>query len=111
MNNDVNAYVLDFINGNGNVMVSARNKLKKSTIANMDRITADYNNVKVVTDEGIAIPLGVDRTTGAIVWAHMDITISTKQPAGAAVRPVATKKIFQVKEQDYALDIIDAADY
>lgn len=94
MTHNVENFVLDFINGNGNVMVSARNKLKKSTIANMDRITADYNDVKVVTDEGIAIPLGVDRTTGAVVWAHMDITISTKQPAGAAVRPVATKKIF-----------------
>ena len=87
-------YTLDFINGNGNVMVSARNKLKKSTIANMDRITADYNDVKVVTDEGIAIPLGIDRTTGATVWAHMEITVSTKQPAAAAVKPVATTKIF-----------------
>lgn len=94
MTHRVEECTLDFINGNGNVMVSARNKLKKATIANMDRITADYNDVKVVTDEGIAIPLGVDRTTGAIVWAHMDITISVKQPAGAAIKPVATKKIF-----------------
>ena len=94
MTHRVEEYTLDFINGNGNVMVSARNKLKKSTIANMDRITADYNDVKVVTDEGIAIPLGIDRTTGATVWAHMDITISTKQPAAAGVKPVATKKIF-----------------
>lgn len=94
MTHNVNDYVLDFINGNGNVMVSARNKLKKATIANLDRVTADYNDVKVITDDGLAIPLGVDRTTGAVVWAHMDITISIKQPAGAAVKPVATKKIF-----------------
>lgn len=93
MNNPAD-FVLDFINGNGNVMVSARNKLKKATIANMDRITAAYDDVKVITDDGLAIPLGVDRTTGAVVWAHMDIVISVKQPAGAAVKPVATKKIF-----------------
>lgn len=94
MEHKVEDYVLDFVNGNGNVMVSARNKLKKSTIANIDRITAEYNDVKVVTDEGVAIPLGIDRVTGATVWAHMAITVSTKQPASAAVKPAITKKIF-----------------
>ena len=87
-------FVLDFVNGNGNVMVSARNKLKAMSVNNLDRLTAEYNDVKVVTDDGIAVPLGVDRVTGATIYAHIAITISTKAPAAATVRPVATKKIF-----------------
>lgn len=87
-------YVLDFINGNGNVMVSARNKLKANAINNLDRVTQEYNDWKVITDDGVAIPLGVDRTTGATIYAHIAVTVSTKAPAAATVRPAATRKIF-----------------
>ena len=66
-------------------MVSARNKLKKRTIVNINRIAAAYDDVKVVTGDGMAIPLGVDKRTGETIWAHVAVTISTKAPEAAAL--------------------------
>ena len=93
INNPAN-YPIEFTNEKGNVMVSARNKVRKSAIANLDRHMHDFDDVKVVTAEGVSIPAGVDAATGATIWAHYNVTINTKEPEAAPPPKQEKEKLF-----------------
>ena len=89
-------FKIPFTNEKGNVMVAARNKLRKSSIRKLHKLTAEFNDCKVITNDGIALPLGVDAATGETIWAHMSITVSCKEPQPATDKDVAAlaKELF-----------------
>lgn len=81
--NKVNSMKIAFTNEKGNAKVSERNRLRKSAIRYLHKVTQDKNDLKVITDNGIAFAIGMDPATGNTIWAHYTLTINTKEPEAA----------------------------
>lgn len=92
---DLQKFVFTFTNEKGNIMVSERNKQRTTAIQTLARLVgADFADAMVVTKDGVAVPLGIDRATEEVIWAHIDITINMKEPEPAAAKPTNKKKMF-----------------
>lgn len=74
-----NSYSLT--NDNGNVKVSVRNELRKSAVKGIQgMMSAQFGEIIVATDGGVSVPMGVDRVTGDIIYAHFTVTVNMKEP-------------------------------
>jgi len=92
---ELEKYQITFTNENGNVMVSARNKERATAIKTLARLVgAEFADAMVVTKDGVSIPLGIDRATEEVIWAHLEVTVNMKEPAPAPEKPTNKKKMF-----------------
>lgn len=85
---------IKFINEKGNVSAKVREHVKASTIA---KITEAFEAVGLVAtvnaDKGLSIAVAQDASTGETVFAHLDFTISTRDPSKATAKSkTKTKK-------------------
>ena len=93
--NELAKYKITFTNDNGNVMVSARNKLRESAVREMaSLVAAKFADGMVVTKDGVSVPLGIDRATEEVIWAHFEVTVNMKEPVPAPDKPAKKNKMF-----------------
>lgn len=71
-----------FINENGNVSAKVRERLKSQTMTAISK-AMEKCNLEALTnaDKGLSIPLGVDKTNGNPIYAHISVVISQHNPA------------------------------
>ena len=71
-----------FINENGNVSAKVRERLKGQTMGAITK-AMDKCNLETIenADKGLSIPLGVDKTNGKPIYAHISVVISQHNPA------------------------------
>lgn len=71
---------LDFINENGRVRASVRNKLNNATLNLLLGLFEEGYTVPNASG-GISIMQGIDTTTGAAVYTHIALKTNTKSPS------------------------------
>ena len=91
-----------FFNENGNVAVKTRENLRKQVIAKVVEVLADaeLNEVKVNANGGVSFAIASDTVKGETVWAHLDLTVSTKSP------DVKTERKRKAKAEAKAEDVV-----
>jgi hypothetical protein len=92
---ELEKFKMTFTNDNGNVMVSARNKLREAAVREMaSLVAAKFEDGMVVTKDGVSVPLGIDRATEEVIWAHFEVTVNMKEPVPAPEKPAKKNKMF-----------------
>ena len=92
--------VISFINENGNVSAKVRERLKAQTMGAITKAMEKCNlSATENADKGISIPLGVDRTNGETIYAHISVVISQHDPSVKTAKS-KTKSKKKVEEID-----------
>ena len=86
---------INFYNENGNVSSKVRATVKEqamSKILNALQCNVDLTDAAVNADGGISIPLA-ETERGEIVYARIEMTVSTKDPTVKTERKKSVKKV------------------
>lgn len=99
-----------FINENGNVSAKVRERLKAQTMGAITK-AMDKCNLETIAnaDKGLSIPLGVDKTNGNPIYAHISVVISQHNPAEKTAKS-KTKTKKKVADEVALPDIFSGAD-
>ena len=95
--------VISFINENGNVSAKVRERLKAQTMGAITKAMEKCNLSSIENaDKGISIPLGVDRTNGETIYAHISVVISQHDPSvkTAKSKTKSKKKVEEISLPD-----------
>ena len=57
-------------------------------------VAAKFADGMVVTKDGVSVPLGIDRATEEVIWAHFEVTVNMKEPVPAPDKPAKKNKMF-----------------
>lgn len=84
-----------FFNEKGNVSVSTRNEVRTQALAKLVRsLSTDehFDSVESNVNGGLSIPVAIDTTTGATIYANIELTISTKDPSARTEKKAGKPK-------------------
>jgi hypothetical protein len=88
-----NMTTIQFTNAKGNTSAKVRNFIKDSTIA---KITEAFEAVGleavINADKGLSLAVAQDAADGAIVFVHMDFTVSKRDPSVKTAKSKAKTK-------------------
>lgn len=93
--------VIEFTNANGNVSVKARDKVRNQIYDKVLEVLRDagvFADVVTTATKGIAIPLGINGATNDTIYAHLDLSVSTKSPDYKPAKSKGKAKAKQVPE-------------
>lgn len=103
-----------FTNEKGNVSVKVRDGIRKQVLAKMANVLAgEFDDAELNANGGVSFPVAVDTATGMTVYAHLDLTISTKDPkvkvekkskskAKSKAEPVEVPDLFESEPDELA---------
>ena len=104
---------IKFTNEKGNVSAKARKHIKDSVIA---RITNAFEaaglEAVVNADGGLSIAVAVNEADGAVIYTHLDFTVSTRDPATKTAKS-KTKSKAKVEDEplpDLFAEVVAAED-
>ena len=81
---------IQFTNEKGNVSAKARKHIKDSVIAKITSAFEAAGLESVINaDGGLSIAVAQDEANGAVIFTHLDFTVSTRDPS---VKTVKSKK-------------------
>lgn len=99
---------IQFTNEKGNVSAKARKHIKDSVIA---KIVAAFEaaglDSVVNADGGLSIAVAKDAADGAVIFTHLDFTVSTRDPS---VKTVKSKKKAKTAKVEVELPDLFAAE-
>lgn len=87
---------VQFTNEKGNVSAKARKHIKDSVIA---KITSAFESAGldsvVNADGGLSIAVAENATTGEVIFAHIDLTVSTRDPGQKTAKSKKKTKVVE----------------
>ena len=98
-----------FTNEKGNALVAVRNALKAQATAKVLESLADTFEGTIINEKGgFSVPLAVDSVSGRVIYAHLEMTVSTneakkverKAKAKANAEPIVVPSLFDDEEDE-----------
>lgn len=85
--------VIKFYNENGNVSVKVRDGIRPQVLNKVfSAVQEEFPEAVQNANGGISVPVAIDEKTNEVVYAHFEMTISTKDPMVKTERKKSTKK-------------------
>lgn len=73
---------INFTNSNGNVAVKVRDGIRVQVLDKaLDAISAAFENASKNANGGISFPIATDGKSGETIYAHLDLTVSMRDPS------------------------------
>ncbi len=90
---------VEFLNEKGNPVAKVRNAMKANVEDKLQAVLGEvFEGTVKNADTGFSVPVAVDEKTGITIYARVDFTISTKDPAEKKESKPKEKKDVEVVE-------------
>lgn len=84
---------INFTNSNGNVAVKVRDGIRAQVLAKaLEVLGASFDGTDKNANGGISFPIAIDGKSGETVYAHLDLTVSMRDPSVKIERKKSTAK-------------------
>lgn len=84
---------INFTNSNGNVAAKVRDGIRVQVLDKaLETISAAFEDASKNANGGISFPIAIDDKSGETIYAHLDLTISMRDPSEKIERKKSTAK-------------------